>query len=149
MRHSQANIYLTLPGLGLEWLQLIPISDTYSPNKTHCFKHYFLFTPYDILYQPPSLSPNKIVSTSTSHDVTQQISLQTTRHRSTMSLKIPPKLYCSCNLWTWALKVTFSIAGPLPEEKEVPTILFCGGVFSMSWMAVKWEYLARDMGFRV
>jgi len=45
------------------------------------------------------------------------------------------------------LKVTYAIAGI--EEGDVPTILFCGGMFGTRWQAVWADYLAEQEGVRV
>ncbi|CAL3966310.1 unnamed protein product [Diplocarpon coronariae] len=46
------------------------------------------------------------------------------------------------------LKVTYSIAGPDIGE-DVPTIVFCGGMFGMRWMAVAQNWFAERNRVRV
>jgi hypothetical protein len=45
------------------------------------------------------------------------------------------------------LKVTYAIAGI--EEGDVPTILFCAGMFSTRWQAYFCNYLAEKERIRV
>jgi hypothetical protein len=45
------------------------------------------------------------------------------------------------------LKVSYSIAGP--EDGDVPTILFCGGMFCTRWHNIGYEHLAQKEGVRI
>jgi hypothetical protein len=45
------------------------------------------------------------------------------------------------------LKVTYAIAGP--EDGDIPTILFCGGMFCTRWHMIKYEHLAQKEGVRI
>lgn len=45
------------------------------------------------------------------------------------------------------LKVTYSIAGI--EKGDVPTILFCAGMFGGRWLALYTDYLATKGGVRI
>jgi hypothetical protein len=46
------------------------------------------------------------------------------------------------------LKVTYSIAG-LEKGDDVPTILFCGGMFGTRWQACFLDWMATRDGVRV
>lgn len=46
------------------------------------------------------------------------------------------------------LKVTYGIAGKA-EGDDVPTILFCGGMFGSRWQAVFQNHLAEQEGVRI
>jgi hypothetical protein len=46
------------------------------------------------------------------------------------------------------LKVTYSIAG-IEEGVDVPTILFCGGMFGTRWQAPFIDFMATRDGVRV
>jgi hypothetical protein len=45
------------------------------------------------------------------------------------------------------LKVSYSIAGP--EDGDVPTILFIGGMFCTRWLNIVHEHLAQQEGVRI
>jgi hypothetical protein len=45
------------------------------------------------------------------------------------------------------LKVSYSITGP--EEGDVPTILFCGGMAHTRWSNISYEHLAQKEGVRI
>jgi hypothetical protein len=45
------------------------------------------------------------------------------------------------------LKVSYAVAGP--EGKDIPTILFCGGMFCTRWHIIQYEYLAHVAGVRI
>ena len=47
-----------------------------------------------------------------------------------------------------ALRVTYGIAGVVDGE-EVPTILFCGGMFGSRWQAVFQNHVAEQEGIRI
>jgi hypothetical protein len=46
-----------------------------------------------------------------------------------------------------ALKVSYSIAGP--ENGDILTILFIGGMFCTRWYSIGYEYLAQKEGVRI
>lgn len=46
-----------------------------------------------------------------------------------------------------ALKVSYAVAGP--EDGDVPTILFCGGMFCTRWQMIVYEHLAQKEGVRI
>jgi len=46
-----------------------------------------------------------------------------------------------------ALKVSYSIAGP--EDGDIPTILFVGGMFCTRWYIIGYEYIAQKEGVRI
>jgi len=45
------------------------------------------------------------------------------------------------------LKVSYAISGP--EDGDVPTILFCGGMFCTRWHMIQYEHLAQEEGVRI
>lgn len=45
------------------------------------------------------------------------------------------------------LKVSYAIAGL--EDGDVPTILFCGGMFCTRWHLINYEHLAQKEGVRM
>ena len=45
------------------------------------------------------------------------------------------------------LKVSYSIAGP--EDGDVPTCLFIGGMFCTRWLNIVYEHLAQQEGVRI
>ena len=48
------------------------------------------------------------------------------------------------------LKVSYSIAGvDVGEGDDVPTILFCGGMFGTRWQAVFLNWIAETEGVRI
>jgi hypothetical protein len=48
------------------------------------------------------------------------------------------------------LNVTYSISGvDVGEGEDVPTILFCGGMFATRWLAPWMEYLSRKEKVRI
>ncbi len=46
-----------------------------------------------------------------------------------------------------ALKISYAVAGP--EDGDVPTILFCGGMFCTRWHMIGFEHLAQMEGVRI
>ena len=46
------------------------------------------------------------------------------------------------------LKVTYGIAG-VEHGEDVPTILFCGGMFGVRWQAVFMDWFAEKEGVRI
>jgi len=47
-----------------------------------------------------------------------------------------------------ALKITYGIAGRVDGD-DVPTILFCGGMFGSRWQAVFQNHIAEREGVRI
>jgi len=46
------------------------------------------------------------------------------------------------------LKVTYSIAG-IDKGEDIPTVLFCGGMFGTRWQAIFQDWTAQKKGVRV
>jgi hypothetical protein len=46
------------------------------------------------------------------------------------------------------VKVTYGIAGKVDGD-DVPTILFCGGMFGSRWQAIYQNYIAEKEGVRI
>lgn len=94
------------------------------------------------MYAPTVLPPTHAMSAATNKSAEEQAIELIAPRKYHQCFKVPATASHG------PLRVTYGIAGIIDGE-DVPTILFCGGMFGSRWQAVVQNHIAEQEGVRI